>query len=89
MDKNEKMRRMHRDLTDMAVRLDKYGNLSELFSMLHDHDSVWGRGVLFGMVRSKLENAELLLKSAAFHLEYHLNEAKKREAAEAVEGDGA
>jgi len=86
MDKNEKMRSLHSELVEISNKIGRYNNLSDLFDTLHDNDLPWGRGVLFGIVKGKLETAELLLKSVAFHLEYHINEAKKREV---VEEDGA
>lgn len=88
MDNHEKMRQMNSELVEMADRLATMSDLKMLMDTLLD-DGIWHRGVLFGMVRSKLDTAETLVRSAAFHLEYHLKEAKKREAAEAVEGDGA
>lgn len=85
MDKHQKMRILHAELVELANKLDRYGTISGLFDMLHDNDNPWSRGVLLGMVRSKLETAELLVKSATFHLEYHLKEAGR----EAADGDGA
>lgn len=87
MDKNEKMRQMYSQLVEMADKLDKMGDLKTLMDTLLD-DGIWQRGVLFGMVRSKIDNAETLVRSASYHLKYHIDEAK-RVTAEAVEGDGA
>jgi hypothetical protein len=87
MDNHEKMRQMHSELVDMADRLDKMGDLKNLMDTLLD-DGVWQRGVLFGMVRAKLDNAETLVRSVICHIKYHIDEAK-RGTAEAVEGDGA
>lgn len=86
MDNHEKMRLLHGELVEISNKIGQHNNLSDLFDALHDNDLLWGRGVLFGIVKGKLETAELLLKSVVFHLEYHINEKKKREV---VEGDGA
>lgn len=89
MDNHEKMRHLHRDLTEMVATFAKYNSLSNLFSILHDADKPWGTGMLFGMVQAKMDMAESALRSACFHLDYHLKDAKKRVSTETVEGDGA
>lgn len=85
MDKHEKMHQMYSQLAEMADKLDKMGDLGNLMDTLLDNDGIWQRGVLFGMVRAKIANAETLVRSASWHLKYHIDEAKRVTAEE----DGA
>jgi hypothetical protein len=83
MDNHQKMRQLMESAAEMAEKAYAVGTVAYLFDLTAEMDP-FRRGVLFGHLKTHMEQAEFHLRRVASHLGYELKERAKE-----TEGDGA